>query len=338
MNIARLRTADVLVAAAIVVALVGYVPGTDGLPIMELVLGCLVLAAPALWLGRSRSLQRETQLRASLDNIPGAIVHTDENLDIIVCSNHFHELYQVPKELLVVGAHYPNFLAYLASNGYYGPGNAERQVADRIAMIRNPTDQVREDKLPNGRMYEVRRKLDGLGGTITTVADITERKASEAELESARSGKQKALHAFASQVSGFARSIKDGQLDERLDIGEAEDILQSMHRDLNDLAETIETTISEVGSTFSSVTRGDLSQRVVGEYKGVFGQLAIDTNATIARLDSVVTTISETAREVAAATAEITSGSRDLSERTEQQAASLEETAASMEEISATVA
>ena len=127
--------------------------------------------------------ESEGQLNMALDNLPGSLVVTDKDLNIVVCSDHFANLYQVPKELLRVGNDYRGFLRYLAENGYYGEGDTEEQVAQRVASLRRPGEERFEDRRPDGRVFSVSRGRGGDGHTITTVTDISELKQAEANLE-----------------------------------------------------------------------------------------------------------------------------------------------------------
>jgi PAS domain-containing protein len=56
----------------------------------------------------------EAQLHVALDNMPGALVYTDDQLDIVFCNGQFRNMYPVPPELLRPGRPYPAFLRYLA--------------------------------------------------------------------------------------------------------------------------------------------------------------------------------------------------------------------------------
>ena len=58
--------------------------------------------------------------------MPGALVYTDADLDIVVCNDRFAEMYAAPKALLQRGKPYTEFLRYLAEHGYYGAGDVER--------------------------------------------------------------------------------------------------------------------------------------------------------------------------------------------------------------------
>ena len=48
----------------------------------------------------------------ALDNMPGALVYTDEELAIVVCNQRFREMYPVPAELLQPGRPYTDFLRH----------------------------------------------------------------------------------------------------------------------------------------------------------------------------------------------------------------------------------
>ena len=90
-------------------------------------------------------------LQLVLDNMPSAIVYTDASLRIVVCNDRLSEMYRVPPELLQPGRPYPDFLRYLAENGYYGRGDVEALVARRVESLRNPSGRSFEDHTPDGR-------------------------------------------------------------------------------------------------------------------------------------------------------------------------------------------
>jgi class 3 adenylate cyclase/PAS domain-containing protein len=114
------------------------------------------------------------QFQIALDSMPGALVYTDENLNIVFCNDRFTRMYPVPSNLLQPGQPYPAFLHYLAEHGYYGSGDADTLVADRIESLRNPSEKSFEDTTPDGRRYQIRRQQASGGGTITVMTDITE--------------------------------------------------------------------------------------------------------------------------------------------------------------------
>jgi class 3 adenylate cyclase len=116
----------------------------------------------------------------------GALAYTDDDLNIVVCNNRFAEMYRAPKELLRPGRPYPDFLRYLAEQGYYGEGDIDTLVARRVESLRNPSGKEFEDRTPDGRTYRVLRRRAEAGGTVTVITDITELKRTEQNLLEAK--------------------------------------------------------------------------------------------------------------------------------------------------------
>src|SRR5262245_11959889 len=130
--------------------------------------------------------EKEAQLHVALDNMPGALVYTDEDLNIVVCNERFKDMYGAPRELLQPGRFYPDFLRYLAVNGYYGTGDVDALVAERVESLRNPSVRSFEDRTPDGRWLRIRRRRAAAGGVVTVMTDITEQKQAERELVEAK--------------------------------------------------------------------------------------------------------------------------------------------------------
>jgi class 3 adenylate cyclase/PAS domain-containing protein len=124
----------------------------------------------------------ERQLQLALDNMPGGLAYTDENLRLVFCNDRFREMYILPAELLKPGRPYSDIFRYLAKSGYYGPGEVEALVAQRVESLRNPTGHSFEDHTPDGRWYRILRRRVAGGGTVTVMTDITEQKRVEAHL------------------------------------------------------------------------------------------------------------------------------------------------------------
>jgi PAS domain-containing protein len=124
----------------------------------------------------------EIALSVALDNMPGALVYTDEQLNIVFCNDQFRKMYPAPPELLNPGRPYPAFLRYLAENGYYGDGHLDELVARRVESLRNPTGSSFVDRSPDGRIYRILRRRAAGGGTVTVMTDVTEQMQAEQAL------------------------------------------------------------------------------------------------------------------------------------------------------------
>jgi len=157
--------------------------------------------------------RKEAELHVALDNMPGALVYADQDLNVVVCNDRFLEMYPVPKELLEPGRPYPGFLRYLAEHGYYGEGDVEAMIARRVESLQNPTGVAFEDHTPDGRVYRIMRRRTAIGGTVTVMTDITELKRSEQRLLEAKqrleeanqlvTEKNRTLEALSSKLSKY---------------------------------------------------------------------------------------------------------------------------------------
>jgi len=166
---------------------------------------------------------KEAQLQAALDNMPGALVYTDEHLNIVFCNDRFKDMYGAPRELLLAGRYYPDFLRYLAVNGYYGKGDIDALVARRIESLRNPNGESFEDHTPDGRWFRIRRRRATGSGTVTVMTDITHQKQAERALLEAKqraedankviTEKNRELELLASELRDKNRQVKE-QADE----------------------------------------------------------------------------------------------------------------------------
>ncbi|MGB4497493.1 MAG: methyl-accepting chemotaxis protein [Methylococcaceae bacterium] len=139
------------------------------------------------------------------------------------------------------------------------------------------------------------------------------------------------------EVEQVIESISAGDFSQRLNEVDKEDFILNLSKGINKLVVTCSVGLNEVVKVLNSMSHGDLTQKISGEYHGTFGQLKDDANATVESLKNIVMQIQEATDNISTGSKEIASGNNDLSNRTEKQAASLEETAASMEELTATV-
>jgi methyl-accepting chemotaxis protein len=113
--------------------------------------------------------------------------------------------------------------------------------------------------------------------------------------------------------------------------------LNALAGSVNNLVDTFDRGVTEVGGVLGALADTDLTRRMTGEYEGAFARLKADTNAVGDKLTEVVLQLRETSGALKTATGEILSGANDLSERTTRQAATIEETSAAMEQLAATV-
>jgi len=139
------------------------------------------------------------------------------------------------------------------------------------------------------------------------------------------------------EVGAIVAAAASGDFSRRVGLDGKEGFFKQLAENINQLLETSDIGLNEVARVLGALALGDLTQTVSGDFKGTFGKLKDDANATVSQLTQIVSQIKQATETINTAAKEITAGNSDLSARTESQAASLEETASSMEELTSTV-
>ena len=139
------------------------------------------------------------------------------------------------------------------------------------------------------------------------------------------------------EVNGLVQAANDGDFSRRIAVEDKEGFLHALAQGMNGLMNTSELGLRDVVRVLGALARGDLTEKIGGEFRGTWGRLKDDANATVDKLGGIVTQIKESTDSINVASKEIAAGNANLSQRTEEQASSLQETASSMEELTATV-
>lgn len=163
-------------AASARMVLTGALRGT-GMEIDEV---ALLLDEASQELRFSRGL-----LGVTFENISHGISVVDRDLRLIAWNRRYAELFGYPGDLLEVGRPIEELLRFNAARGLLGDGDAEAQVAARLARLRGGAPYRFLRERPDRRVIETEgRPLPG-GGYVTMFSDVTEYKRVERELREA---------------------------------------------------------------------------------------------------------------------------------------------------------
>lgn len=139
------------------------------------------------------------------------------------------------------------------------------------------------------------------------------------------------------EIAALIDAAAQGDLGRRLDVGGKEGFFRTLALGINRLSESMSVVLTRVKDVLSAMAGGDLSQRMEGDYHGIFAAMRDDANATLEKLSGTVGQIVQTGATISTTAGAISVSSAELSRRTAQQADSLQRTSSSMEEFSATV-
>jgi Na+/proline symporter/signal transduction histidine kinase/CheY-like chemotaxis protein len=118
-------------------------------------------------------------LQHALDHAGQGITVFDKNRNLLCWNRAFVDLYDLPPDLMRVGAPLDALLRFNAERGTYGPGTADALITARLRTLVHDAEPVRVRVHPSGRAIEIRSDSLPDGGLITTYTDVTETVAEE---------------------------------------------------------------------------------------------------------------------------------------------------------------
>ena len=216
----------------------------------------------------------------------------------------------------------PNFRADNFVGGSVGILYPEPKAA--VERMRNLTATAKREFKFGGRLFEVLTtpvfsKNGTRLGSVAQWIDKTEQIKSEQE------------------IAEIIHSASLGDFEHRIPLEGKEGLTLQLAQSMNELMATTSGSLTEIVRVLSALAQGNLTEKVAGNYQGIFGELKNDTNQTVEQLTDIISHIKEASDTIQVVAKEIASGNNDLSRRTEEQAFSLQQTAGSMNELSTVV-
>ncbi|MGB4497361.1 MAG: methyl-accepting chemotaxis protein [Methylococcaceae bacterium] len=216
----------------------------------------------------------------------------------------------------------PSFKADNFVGGSVGILYAEPKAA--VERMRNLTATAKTEFKFGGRLFEVLTtpvfSENGTRlGSVAQWVDKTDQIKSEQE------------------IAEIIHSASLGDFEHRIPLEGKEGLTLQLAQSMNELMATTSGSLTEIVRVLSALAQGNLTEKVAGNYQGIFGELKNDTNQTVEQLTDIISHIKEASDTIQVVAKEIASGNNDLSRRTEEQAFSLQQTAGSMNELSTVV-
>lgn len=176
-----------------------------------------------------------------------------------------------------------------------------------------------------GRQYEVTTASvsgrDGkIIGNVGQWVDITAQLAAEQE------------------VGKIVNAAAEGNFTQRISLDGKDGFFMQLANDMNTLLATSETGINEVARVLSAIAKGDLSQRIVLPFSGIFDKLKKDSNASCEQLSQIIQEVKLAIDAVSGAVVQINATSQTLSASANDQAIGVERTTQAIEQMNSSVA
>ncbi|MEM6928708.1 MAG: methyl-accepting chemotaxis protein, partial [Myxococcota bacterium] len=139
------------------------------------------------------------------------------------------------------------------------------------------------------------------------------------------------------EINEVVAAAAEGNLDRRVSIEGKSGFFLHLAKGFNGILSTTEAGLSEVSEVLKGMSGGDLTNRVEGDYRGVFLRLQQDTNATVSRLSDVLSDIRRSATQLRRLSGSINNTAQSMQDGANTQASSIEETSAAMVEMTASI-
>ncbi|MFS2151575.1 methyl-accepting chemotaxis protein [Rhizobium sp. Rhizsp42] len=258
-----------------------------------------------------------------------AIVATDKaTLDAV---NQEVESFRTSVLWLVLGITGFGIAAGIGMGLYVGTIHLSRPIKKVTEAIKNVADGNFDTDVPfPGRNDEI-------GEMAAAVAVFKENGLAVRRMNAQEAAMRAKSDDLQSSMSVVVAAAAAGDFSRRIDKDYQDDNLNQFASNINQLLSGVDGGVGETRRVIASLSEGDLTQTMRGNFQGAFAELQKNVNSTFATLQSTMREVRETAEGFHGNTNELRAASDDLSKRTEQQAAALEETSAALDEITAVV-
>ncbi len=149
-------------------------------------------------------------IEAGLDKIDQGVTVFDRDLRLVFANHPLLDLLDIPAELIEPGASFADVVRYNAVRGEYGPGDPEKQVAERVAKARQFETHTLERIRPNGTVLRISGWPLPDGGFATIYTDVTDQRNREARLQKEVSSRTADLRRNEARLRMIANEVPAG--------------------------------------------------------------------------------------------------------------------------------
>jgi methyl-accepting chemotaxis protein len=139
------------------------------------------------------------------------------------------------------------------------------------------------------------------------------------------------------QFSTLVQNASAGNLDSQLDSSHYSGFLSSLAVELNELLGTLNEPLKNVISVIHALSKGNLGQRMDGNYTGLFAELQEGVNESLSRLKGVLDEVQQAGHSIVEQVEVMAQTTQDISARIRSEAKELDKTAQELDGLTTTV-
>ncbi len=164
--------------------------------------------------------------------------------------------------------------------------------------------------------------VDAQGARVGTVVEWADRTA-EVRIED--------------EIAAIVASAARGDFGKRVDVQGKSGFFASLSDSMNTLLQTSERGLTDVSGVLAAFADGNLTQRMTGDYSGLFGDVRDSANTTAENLTRVLNEVRTAADALTQAANQVNTTAQTLSQASSEQAASVEQTTSQVDAMSASI-
>jgi methyl-accepting chemotaxis protein len=139
------------------------------------------------------------------------------------------------------------------------------------------------------------------------------------------------------EIAALVDAAAQGDFSRRIGLEGKAGFYRQIGEGMNQVMQTSAQALGDIGRMLGAMSRGDLTQRIDGEYRGMFGKLKEDCNATVQQLGHTIAEVRSAAQALNQAAEQVSATAQSLSQSASEQAASVEQTSSGVQEMSASI-
>lgn len=165
-----------------------------------------------------------------MNHMTQAVSVVDAEMRLVAWNKRYLELFDYPENFVYVGCPVAHLIRYNAERGECGPGDVDAHIAKRIMWMQAGSAHEFERQRADGRIIEMRGHPIAGGGFVTTYADITVFRHTEALLEARVQDRTQQLeYALHEQQQARQQADLANMSKTRFVAAASHDLLQPMH-------------------------------------------------------------------------------------------------------------
>lgn len=142
---------------------------------------------------------------------------------------------------------------------------------------------------------------------------------------------------MSSELRSIVSAARQGDLTGRVEISHDNEFLHCLGDEVNELIDVSENAIKDAVRVLGAIAAGNLTEKIKDDYRGSFGNLKENANATALTLTEMISEFQSHADQIRQSSIEVNQGNDELADRTQRQAEALAQIVSNMDKLTPTI-